>query len=120
MFHNHSIQSVLFQYILSVVDNSSSVLKWLEKENPAKVFIHFDLDVLDLRDFRSTLLANPATYEKMKEQLPTGSSIETIIRVLQDVAKAHDVVGLGITEHFPWDAYALQNMLQRLGVNRGY
>lgn len=21
---------------------------------------------------------------------------------------------LGITEHFPWDAYALQNMLQRL------
>lgn len=40
--------------------------------------------------------------------------METIIRVLQDVAKAHDVVGLGITEHFPWDAYSLQNMLQRL------
>ncbi|WP_227551673.1 hypothetical protein [Metabacillus sediminilitoris] len=50
----------------------------------------------------------------MVGKVPKGSSIETIIRVLQDLAKAHDVVGLGITEHFPWDAYALQNMLQPL------
>lgn len=115
-----SEKKVMEQFDLSVVppedlvEDSSSVLKWLEKVNPAKVFIHFDLDVLDLSEFRSILIANPATYEKMKAQVPTGSSMETIIRVLQDVAKAHDVVGLGITEHFPWDAYALQNMLQRL------
>ncbi|MED4240961.1 hypothetical protein [Priestia megaterium] len=50
----------------------------------------------------------------MKTQVPTGSSMETIIRVLQDIAKKHDIVGLGITELFPWIAYALQNMLQRL------
>ncbi|MQR89004.1 arginase family protein [Bacillus megaterium] len=115
-----SEQKVMEQFDLSavkpesLVEDSSSVLDWLEKVNPAKVFIHFDLDVLDLREFRSLLIANPATYEKMKTQVPTGSSIETIIRVLQDVAKSHDVVGLGITEHFPWDAYNLQNMLQRL------
>lgn len=40
--------------------------------------------------------------------------METIIRVLQDVEKSHDIVGLGITEHFPWDALFLQNMLSRL------
>ncbi|MGG0412263.1 arginase family protein [Peribacillus simplex] len=115
-----SEKKVMEQFDLSavtpeeLVEDSSSVLQWLEKVNPAKVFIHFDLDVLDLREFRSLLVANPATYEKMKERVPTGSSMETIIRVLQDVAKAHNVVGLGITEHFPWDAYNLQNMLQRL------
>lgn len=115
-----SEQKVMEQFDLSavkpesLVEDSSPVLDWLEKVNPAKVFIHFDLDVLDLREFRSLLIANPATYEKMKTQVPTGSSIETVIRVLQDVAKSHDVVGLGITEHFPWDAYNLQNMLQRL------
>ncbi|OXS66342.1 arginase [Priestia filamentosa] len=97
-----------------IKEDSSKVLHWLDSRKPSKVIVHFDLDVLDLREFRSLLMANPATYEKMKEQVPTGSSIETIIRLLQDVAKAYDVVGLGITEHFPWDAYNLQNMLQRL------
>lgn len=97
-----------------IKEDSSKVLHWLDLRKPSKVIVHFDLDVLDLREFRSLLMANPATYEKMKEQVPTGSSIETIIRLLQDVAKAYDVVGLGITEHFPWDAYNLQNMLQRL------
>ena len=97
-----------------IKEDSSKVLHWLDSCKPSKVIVHFDLDVLDLREFRSLLVANPATYEKMKEQVPIGSSIETIIRLLQDVAKAYDVVGLGITEHFPWDAYNLQNMLQRL------
>ncbi|MCY8235309.1 arginase family protein [Priestia endophytica] len=115
-----SEKKVMEQFNLSavlpedLVEDSSSVLNWLETVNPAKVFIHFDLDVLDLREFRSLLIANPNTYDEMKEKVSKGSSIETIIRVLQDVAKSHDIVGLGITEHFPWDAYALQNMLQRL------
>jgi arginase len=97
-----------------IKEDSSKVLQWLDSRKPSKVIVHFDLDVLDLREFRSLLVANPATYEKMKEQIPQASSMETIIRVLQDVAKAHQIVGLGITEHFPWDAMALQNMLQRL------
>ncbi|WP_318619409.1 arginase family protein [Priestia megaterium] len=115
-----SEKKVMEQFNLSVVppeelvEDSSAVLNWLEEVKPSKVFIHFDLDVLDFTEFRSVLFANPAAYEKMKAELPKGSSMETIIRVLQDVAKAHDVVGLGITEHFPWDAYNLQNMLQRL------
>ncbi|WP_335576432.1 arginase family protein [Priestia megaterium] len=115
-----SEKKVMEQFNLSVVppeeliEDSSAVLNWLEEAKPSKVFIHFDLDVLDFTEFRSVLFANPSAYEKMKAELPKGSSMETIIRVLQDVAKAHDIVGLGITEHFPWDAYALKNMLQRL------
>ena len=97
-----------------IANNSTSVLEWLNNINASKVFIHFDLDVIDLREFRSLLIANPNVYEKMSQETPQGSSIETIIRVLQDVASSHDVIGLGITEHFPWDAYALQNMLQRI------
>ncbi|RMS43544.1 hypothetical protein ALP66_04865 [Pseudomonas amygdali pv. photiniae] len=34
--------------------------------------------------------------------------------MLTDVASAVDVVGLGIAEHLPWDALALQNMLTKL------
>ncbi|EOR23087.1 arginase [Niallia nealsonii AAU1] len=97
-----------------IVNDSSAVLNWLEKSKVSKVMVHFDLDVLDLREFRSLLIANPSTYSSMVEKVPVGSSMETIIQVLQDVAKAYDVVGLGITEHFPWDSYALANMLKRL------
>lgn len=97
-----------------IVKDSSSVLDWLDNRNVSKVIVHFDLDVLDLREFRSLLIANPDTYSIMVEKTPKGSSIETIIRVLQDVGKAYDIVGLGITEHFPWEAVALANMLTRL------
>lgn len=67
---------------------------------------------MDMREFRSLLVAYPGTYEEYTKSFPQGSSMETI-RVLQDVAKSYDVVGLGITEHFPWDSYLLKNMLSR-------
>ncbi|SFR12331.1 MULTISPECIES: arginase family protein [unclassified Paenibacillus] len=97
-----------------IKQDSSKVLQWLAEKKPSKIIIHFDLDVLDMKEFRSLLVAYPGTYEEYTKSFPQGSSMETIIRVLQDVAKSHDVVGLGITEHFPWDSYFLANMLSRL------
>lgn len=97
-----------------IKQDSSKVLQWLDQRKPSKIMIHFDLDVLDMTEFRSLLVAYPETYEEYKDKFPRGVRMETIIRVMQDVAKSYDVVGLGITEHFPWDAYFLQNMLSRL------
>jgi hypothetical protein len=36
---------------------------------------------------------------------------EQVVSLLQDVARACDVVGLAITEHMPWDRLAMRNML---------
>ncbi|WP_411345386.1 arginase family protein [Paenibacillus sp. WLX1005] len=96
------------------IQDSSNVLEWLHERKPSKVMIHFDLDVLDMTQFRSLLVAYYKTYDEYKDKFPRGVSMETIIQLLQDVAKQYDIVGLGITEHFPWDAYFLQNMLSRL------
>ena len=77
--------------------------------------IHLDLDVLDPTLFRALLFANP--------EIPTGTfdgvaqgklTIKQVIQVIGDIAKVADVVGLGITEHLPWDALALQEMLAKL------
>lgn len=95
-------------------DNQELILKWLQETKKSKVAIHFDLDVLDLREFRSLLIANPKTYEKMNKEVPLGTSMNTMTQLLQSIAKEHDVVGLGITEHFPWDAYFLKDMLSKL------
>ncbi|WP_271833019.1 hypothetical protein [Commensalibacter communis] len=35
-----------------------------------------------------------------------------LARVVQDTALVTNIVGLGITEHMPWDAIHLQNMLK--------
>ncbi|MFJ7649168.1 arginase family protein [Lysinibacillus sp. NPDC097279] len=94
--------------------DSSKVLAWLEERRPSAVMIHFDLDVLDMMEFRSILQANPSKFEDLKGKIPKGLSMETIIEVLQDVGMKYNVVGLGITEHFPWDALYLNNMLNRL------
>lgn len=99
-----------------IKQDSSKVLQWLHERKPSKIIVHFDLDVLDMTQFRSLLVASPETYEEYKDKFPRGVKMETIITVLQDVATSYDVVGLGITEHFPWDAYFLQNMLSRLPV----
>jgi arginase len=95
-------------------ENYEAILKWLQETKKSKVVIHFDLDVLDLREFRSLLIANPSTYEKLSKEVPIGTSMNTMIQLLQSIAKEHDVVGLGITEYFPWDAYFLRDMLSKL------
>jgi arginase len=39
---------------------------------------------------------------------------EQIVRLLQDVAAAGDVVGLGIAEYMPWEAIATRDLLRKL------
>jgi arginase len=95
--------------------NSEPVLRWLEETRTRHLAIHFDLDVLDAVQFRSLLFANPQAPADAFDGIPQGSmSIEQIIRLINDVANVVDVVGLGITEHLPWDALAMKQMLGRL------
>jgi arginase len=100
---------------VDLATDSHAVLNWLEETGARKVAIHFDLDVLDPAQFRSLLFANPQTPAGAFDGIAQGSmSIEQVVRLINDVAKVADVVGLGITEHLPWDALAMKEMLKRL------
>ncbi|WP_200961570.1 hypothetical protein [Paenibacillus sp. Soil522] len=44
-----------------IKQDSSKVLQWLAARKPSKIIIHFDLDVLDMKEFRSLLVAYPGT-----------------------------------------------------------
>ena len=94
---------------------SAPVLEWFKSTGAKHLAIHLDLDVLDPTLFRALLFANP--------EIPTGTfdgvaqgklTIKQVIQMIGDIAKVADVVGLGITEHLPWDALALQEMLAKL------
>lgn len=98
-----------------LAETSEPVLSWLKSINAKHLAIHFDLDVLDPTLFRSLLFANPSVSAPAIEGFPSGKmTMRQIVRLLSDVSEVVDVVGLGITEHLPWDALALKTMLSEL------
>ena len=99
----------------ALADTSEPVLEWLRSTGAKHLAIHFDLDVLDPKLFRSLLFSNPDPSVPSVDTYPSGRmKMEQIVRLLSDVSKEVDVVGLGITEHLPWDSLALRNMLAKL------
>lgn len=97
-----------------LADNSSPVLQWIKDNNIKHLAVHFDLDVLDAKFFRSQLF-----------NMPTGETInafsgkmklEQVTRLITDVAAKTDVVGLTFAEHMPWDDINLMNMMEALPI----
>ncbi|QVY63444.1 arginase family protein [Cytobacillus gottheilii] len=94
--------------------SSETLINALRATGASRIAVHFDLDVLDLREFRSQGIAKPERYEEYVGKGLKRSSMQSVTRLIQDVSNEFDVVGLGITEHLPWDAFTLSNMLRNL------
>lgn len=95
--------------------DSEPVLAWLRATGAKHVAVHFDLDVLDANLFRSLTFSKPGAPAPTEDDIQAGRmTLPQVGRLLADVAKEVDVVGLGITEHMPWDAMALRNALAEL------
>ena len=86
-----------------VIRNSTTVLDWLKTTGASKVVIHFDLEALD-----------PAEIIAAVGTDPDGLKIETVVRVINDIAKEYDVVGLTIAEPMPRVAIKIKNMLNQM------
>ena len=94
---------------------SAPVLNWFASTGAKHLAIHLDLDVLDPTLFRALLFANPKTPAGTFDSVAQGKlSIPQVLQVIGDIAGVADIVGLGIAEHLPWDALALQEMLAKL------
>lgn len=94
---------------------SQQILEWFASTGAKHLAIHFDLDVLDPAAFRSVLFADPQASEEKFDGIARGQlTIRQVVSLLADVANTADVVGIGITEHMPWEAIALKEMLTQL------
>lgn len=98
-----------------LAESSQPVMDWFAATGAKHLAVHLDLDVLDPAVFRALLFANPDTHAGTFDGVSQGAmTIEQVVRLLGEVAQIADIVGLGITEHLPWDALAMKNMLAAL------
>jgi arginase len=99
----------------SLAETSSPVLDWIVGEGIEHLAIHFDLDVLDPSAFRPLTFNKPGLPPDAFAGVPRGRMLpDQVVRLLQDVDRACEIVGLAITEHLPWEAIATRNLLRKL------
>jgi len=84
-------------------NDSSAVMEWLKGTGASKVVIHFDLDVLD-----------PAEIIAAVGVVPDGMKINEVVRVINDISREYDIVGLTVAEPMPRVAIKIRNMLNEL------
>ena len=100
-----------------LVENSDVITSWIKEKKIKKLAIHFDLDVLDPACFRSLYFSDPQAAANAFDGIARGQmTFEQVIRLIVDVSKETDVVGLTIAEHLPWDMQNLKNMLEQLPI----
>lgn len=83
--------------------SSECIIKWLKECKASKVFIHFDLDVLDPNEIIAAVGVSP-----------NGIKINEVIRVINDIAGEKELVGLTIAEHMPKIEILMKNMMAEL------
>ncbi|MGO2892038.1 arginase family protein [Enterococcus devriesei] len=95
-------------------ENSQPIIDWLKENNIQQVAVHFDLDVLTPEDFRSIYPAEP--YLKTFDAAIGEMTLKEVTRVLTDLSKETELVGLSIAEHMPWDALNLRRALSQVSI----
>ena len=91
------------------------MLAWLASEGITHLAVHFDVDVLDPKQFGPVLFNNPDAPADFLAGVPRGRMTpDQVVRLLQDVAAACDIVGLAIAEYMPWEAIVMRKLLRQL------
>ncbi|MEK5373316.1 arginase family protein [Paenibacillus sp. FSL P2-0173] len=97
-----------------LTNSTESIREWIKESGIKHLAIHLDLDVLDPKAFRSLLFANPEAPYNFS---PAGTmQMPQLLNLIKELSEETDVVGLGITEHMPWDSINLKNLLGEIPI----
>ncbi len=103
-----------------IAESSQPILDWIQAEGITQLAVHFDLDVLDAAHFSPLLFNRPEQPEGAFDGIVQGSMrLGQVIRLLQDVSGACDMVGLAFAEFLPWDMQRLRNAMAELPIMQG-
>lgn len=97
-------------------EQSQPILDWIAQNQIETLAVHFDLDVLSPNDFRSIYPAEPYTRVEEFPAAVGELTLEKVVRILTDISKTTELVGLSIAEYLPWDAINLRNALSQISI----
>lgn len=84
--------------------HSGALIEWLNSTGKSKVMIHFDMDVMDPADILAAVADGPEGGLKLNE----------VVRLINDIADAKELVALTVAEPMPRLAIRLKKMLSKL------
>ncbi len=84
-------------------ENSEPLIKWLCSQKARKVVIHFDMDVLDPKDMIAAVGV-----------IDNGLTLSETVRLINEIAREKELVGLTVAEPMPRTAIRLREMLHHL------
>lgn len=85
--------------------DSTKVIDWLKSTGAKHVVIHFDMDVLDPNEIIAAVGV-----------VPNGIKMDEVARVINDISKEFNLIGLTVAEPVPRTAIKLKNMLNKLPI----
>lgn len=78
------------------------------------ILVHFDIDVLDEKEFHSTFFANP---QLVGDGAGGGKmSLRKLSEVFQCIQQYSDIIGFTIAEYLPFDEYRLHNIFSDISL----
>lgn len=87
-----------------LAETSKPVTDWLAASGKSKVMLHFDMDVLDPADILAAVADGPEG----------GMQLAAAVRLINDIARAKELVALTVAEPMPRVAIRLKSMLASL------
>lgn len=84
-------------------ENSEPLIEWLRSQKARKVVIHFDMDVLEPKDMIAAVGV-----------IDNGLTLGETVRLINDIAREKELVGLTVAEPMPRTAIRLREMLHHL------
>ncbi|MGP5429891.1 arginase family protein [Enterococcus malodoratus] len=94
----------------------AEIKEWLKKQQFTKVVVHFDLDVLDPKEFRMLYFAEPGVTDYSAEA--GKMSLLEVKETMEAIAEQSEIVGLTVAELLPWDVRNLKNLLKDFDIFR--
>ena len=90
------------------------IQKWIDQHNFEQIVIHFDIDVLDSNLFFDQYFSKPG----VQNYGVSGGVLapDKAIKILADLSKNNDVVGLTIAEYLPWSALKLKELMRKVDI----
>lgn len=94
----------------------AEIKEWLKEQQFTKVVVHFDLDVLDPKEFRMLYFAEPGVTDYSAEA--GKMSLLEVKETMEAIAEQSVIVGLTVAELLPWDVRNLKNLLKDFDIFR--